>query len=162
MGVKLIKSDREHEEALARIEELWGALPGTPEGDEFELLVHLVEVYEEENYVIPLPDPVSAIRFRMEQQDLKPADLIPFIGSKSKVSEVLSGKRSLSLAMIRNLHAGLGIPMEVLIQAPPEISVVEAPKEKATGFLGSFKKRAGSQKESKKSRVSKVASKTSA
>lgn len=119
MTVRLIKKDAEHKAALSRIEKLWGAAPGTPRGDELELLIHLVEAYEEEHHPIPLPDPVSAIRFRMEQQGLKAADLIPYIGSKSKVSEVLSGKRPLSLAMIRKLHAGLDIPLEVLVQETP-------------------------------------------
>ena len=89
---------------------------GNAEGDELELWAHLVEEYEEEHYPIDLPDPIAAIRFRMDQQDLKPADLIPYIGSKSKVSEVLNRKRPLSLAMIRKLHSGLGIPAEVLLQ----------------------------------------------
>jgi HTH-type transcriptional regulator/antitoxin HigA len=115
MSVKLIKTDSDHQAALARIDMLWNATTGTPEGDELELLVHLVTKYEDEHHAIPLPDPISAIRFRMDQQNLKPADLIPFIGSKSKVSEVLSGKRPLSLSMIRKLHSGLGIPLEVLV-----------------------------------------------
>lgn len=118
MNPKLIKSEAEHAAALARIDALWSARPGTPEGEELELWVHLVEAYEEAHHAIPLPDPVAAIRFRMEQQGLKPADLVPYIGSKSKVSEVLNGRRPLSLTMIRNLHAGLGIPAEVLLQRP--------------------------------------------
>jgi len=118
MNPKLIKSDAEHAAALARIDALWAARPGTAEGEELELWVHLVEAYEEAHHAIPLPDPVAAIRFRMDQQGLRAADLVPYIGSKSKVSEVLNGKRPLSLAMIRNLHAGLGIPAEVLLQRP--------------------------------------------
>ncbi|MBX3729301.1 MAG: hypothetical protein KF858_08970 [Candidatus Sumerlaeia bacterium] len=121
MRAKLIKTDADHEAALARIDALWNAKPGTARGDEFELLVHLVEEYEARRFPIPLPDPVDAIRFRMEQQGLKAADLIPFIGPKSRVSEVLNGKRSLSLAMIRKLHAGLGIPLEVLVQGPRRV-----------------------------------------
>jgi len=113
---KLIKTEEEYEAALNRIEEIFDSKPGTPEGDEMELLVKLVEIYEEEKYPISAPDPISAIKFRMEQQGLKNKDLIPFIGSKSKVSEVLSGKRELSINMIRKLHEGLGIPAEVLIQ----------------------------------------------
>jgi HTH-type transcriptional regulator/antitoxin HigA len=91
---------------------------GTPEGDELELLVTLVELYEAEAYPIGLPDPVEAIKFRMEQQGLIQRDLVPFFGSRGKVSEVLSGHRPLSLAMIRKLHSGLGIPAEVLLQEP--------------------------------------------
>ena len=116
MDIKLIKNDQDHEAALARIDALWSASPGSPEGDELELLVHLVELYEEEHHAIPLPDPISAIRFRMDQQGLAPSDLIPFIGSRSKVSEVLNGKRPLSLPMIRRLHQGLDIPLNVLVQ----------------------------------------------
>lgn len=118
MTPKLIKTEADHEEALARIEEIFDAKPGTPEGDEFELLVTLVEMYEEKAFPIDLPDPVEAIKFRMDQQGLKAKDLVPYIGSAPKVSEVLSGKRSLSLTMIRNLVNGLGIPAEVLLQEP--------------------------------------------
>ncbi len=116
MSIKLIKTAKDHEKALKRIEELFEAEPGTPEGDELELLVTLVELYEKEKYPIAAPDPIAAIKFRMEQQGLKSKDLIPYIGSKSKVSEVLSGKRALSLNMIRKLNEGLGIPAEVLIK----------------------------------------------
>jgi HTH-type transcriptional regulator/antitoxin HigA len=115
---KVIKNDREYEAALARIEELMDAAPDTPEGDELELLTTLVEVYEEKHFVIDLPDPVEAIRFRMEQAGLKQQDLVPHIGSRSKVSEVLARRRPLSLKMIRALHKGLGIPAEVLLREP--------------------------------------------
>jgi len=118
MKAKLIKNDAEHAAALARIEDIFDAKPGTPEGDECELLVHLVEEYEAQHHAIDLPDPIEAIKFRMEQQGLQQTDLIPFIGSKSKVSEVLSRKRPLSLSMIRGLHKGLGIPAAVLLQEP--------------------------------------------
>ncbi len=127
MQTKLIKTEIEYDQALSRIDELMDALPDTSEGDELELLATLVELYEEKSYPVDLPDAVSAIRFRMEQQGLKQKDLVPFIGSKSKVSEVLSGQRPLSLSMIRSLHAGLGIPVEVLLQEQaaqlPEIPV---------------------------------------
>ena len=95
------------------------AEPGTPEMEELELWVHLIQVYEDEKYPIAPPDPLAAIRFRMEQQGLTPSDLVPYLGSKSRVSEVLSGKRTLSLAMIRRLHEGLGIPADVLIAQNP-------------------------------------------
>jgi HTH-type transcriptional regulator / antitoxin HigA len=118
MKAKVIKNEAEHTEALARIEEIFDAKPGTPEGDELELLTLLVDRFEREVYPIELPDPVAAIKFRMEQQGLKAKDLAPYIGSPSKVSEVLSGKRSLSLTMIRKLVNKVGIPAEVLLQEP--------------------------------------------
>jgi HTH-type transcriptional regulator/antitoxin HigA len=113
---KVIKTTEEHDQALARIEEFFSAKPGTPEGDELELLVLLVETYEAEKFPIELPDPIEAIRFRMEQMNLKQKDLIPIIGSKSKVSEVLSGKRELSITMIRKIVSNLNIPAAVLLQ----------------------------------------------
>lgn len=118
MKPKIIKTEAEHAAALARIEKLFTAKPGTPEGDELDLLTMLVDQYETEAFPIDLPDPIAAIRFRMDQQGLKNRDLIPYIGSAPKVSEVLSGQRSLSLTMIRNLVQGLGIPAEVLIGKP--------------------------------------------
>jgi len=118
MEPKVIKTDKEYEAALARIDTLMAAKPNTPEGDALELWTFLVEEYEKRQWPIPLPDPISAIRFRMEQGGLKNEDLIPYLGTKGKVSEVLSGKRTLSLTMIRRLHEGLGIPAEVLLQQP--------------------------------------------
>lgn len=118
MTPRLIKTDADHEAALARIDELMDATPGAPEFDELELLTHLVSLYEDTRYPLPLPDPIAAICFRMEQQGLRPADLAPLLGGKSRVSEVLSGKRRLSLGMIRRLVAGLGIPAEILLQEP--------------------------------------------
>ncbi len=113
---KVIKNETDYEAALARIDELMNADPGTAEGDELELLVTLVEMYEEKTHPIDLPDPIDAIKFRMDQMEMKPKDLIPFIGSRSKVSEVLSRQRSLSITMMRKLHEGLGIPAEVLLK----------------------------------------------
>lgn len=115
MKPKVIKTEADHRAALARIDELFQAKPGTPEGDEFELLAVLIERFEKVAFPIGLPTPVAAIKFRMEQQGLKNKDLIRYLGSASKVSEVLSGQRSLSLSMIRSLVDGLGIPAEVLI-----------------------------------------------
>lgn len=117
MNPKLIKTEDVYTEALARIDVLFSAAPGTPEADELELWVHLVKEYEDKCFHIPMPDPISAIKFRMEQQGLRATDLIQYIGSKSKVSEVLNGKRPLSLRMIRLLSEGLGIPAEVLLQS---------------------------------------------
>jgi HTH-type transcriptional regulator / antitoxin HigA len=113
---KVIKTTAEHERALARVEELFTAKPGTAEGDELELLLLLVEIYEEKEFPIELPDPIEAIRFRMEHANLKQKDLIPIFGSKGKVSEILNGKRELTLTMIRKLTNDLGIPAEVLLQ----------------------------------------------
>ena len=118
MKLKTIKTEAEYDAALARIDELMDAEPGSPEAEELELFVLLVEAYEAEHYVIDLPDPIEAIRFRMEQQGLTRQDMRPYLGSASKVSEVLNGKRTLSLTMIRKLHNGLGIPAEVLLQEP--------------------------------------------
>lgn len=118
MTPKIIKTTHEHTITLARIERIFTAKPGTPAGDELELLIHLVEQYEAATCPIDLPSPIAAIRFRMEQQGLKAKDLIPHLGSASKVSEVLSGRRRPSLAMIRNLIDGLGLPPEVLLQDP--------------------------------------------
>ena len=118
MVTKLIKTDEDYKDAMNRIDEIFDSLTGTPDGDELDLLVHLVEVYEAERYPIDPPDPISAIEFRMDQQGLTPRDLIPYIGSRSKVSEVLSGKRAISMSMARSLHKHLGISAEVLLQEP--------------------------------------------
>jgi HTH-type transcriptional regulator/antitoxin HigA len=115
---KIIKNETDYEAALGRIDELMDADPGTAEGDELELLVTLVEMYESKAHPIDLPDPIEAIKFRMEQMGLKQKDLIPYIGSRSKVSEVLSCQRPLSITMIRKLHEGLGIPADVLLKEP--------------------------------------------
>lgn len=120
MKPKVIKTEEDYDAALLRIEELMDLQPITEVVAEMELLATLVEVYEAKVYPMPRVKPVAAIRFRMEQQELKQKDLVPYIGSKSKVSEVLSGKRSLSISMIRNLHEGLGIPLEVLLSDPAD------------------------------------------
>jgi HTH-type transcriptional regulator / antitoxin HigA len=118
MKPKVIKTQSEHEAALARIERLMEARRNTPQGDELELLSLLVHDYEERVLPMDKPDPVEAIRFRMEQQGLKPKDLVPLLGSRSRVSEVLSGRRHLSLKMIRALVSRLGIPAHVLLGQP--------------------------------------------
>lgn len=118
MTIKPIRSEADHAAALVRLAAIFDAAPGTPEADEAEVISTLVQLYEERHFPVDLPSPVAAIRFRMDQQGLKAKDLIPFIGSASKVSEVLSGRRRLSLAMIRNLIRGLGIPAKVLLQVP--------------------------------------------
>ncbi len=115
---KIVKTAEQYEKVLARIDDLMEAKLGTSEGDELELLTTLVELYEEQAFPIEMPTPIEAIKFRMEQAGLKQQDLVPFFGSSSKVSEVLSGKRTLSLSMIRALHQGMGISAEVLLQQP--------------------------------------------
>ena len=116
MNVKPIKTEADYQSALAEIERLFDAASGTPGGDRLEVLTTLVEAYEDQQYSIPLPDPIEAIRHHLESRGLSRADLEPYIGSRARVSEILSRKRPLSLEMIRRLHAGLGIPAEVLIQ----------------------------------------------
>jgi HTH-type transcriptional regulator/antitoxin HigA len=120
MKAKVIKTKAEYEAALARVDKLMDATPDTPQGDELELLSLLVHDYEEKNFPIDKPDPVEAIRFRIEQRGLAPKDLVPLLGSRSRVSEVLSRRRSLSLKMIRALVAGLHIPAELLMGEDPK------------------------------------------
>lgn len=117
--IKPIRNEQDYEATLDRIEQLMEATPNTPEFDELDVLTTLVSAYEEKHYPIDLPHPIDAIKFRMEQAGLKQKDLIPYIGNKSKVSEILSGKRALSKQMIRSLHESLNIPLEVLIQPYP-------------------------------------------
>jgi HTH-type transcriptional regulator / antitoxin HigA len=119
MDIRPIRTEEEYEHALARLEEIWDAERETPESDELDVLSVLVEAYEEEHYRIDPPDPIDAIKFRMEQMGLSIRDLEPQIGSRAEVSEVLTRKRSLSLDMIRNLNEKLGIPAEVLIAKYP-------------------------------------------
>jgi HTH-type transcriptional regulator/antitoxin HigA len=114
MKPKVIKTERDHQAALALIETLMDK--ASPDEAELELWSLLVEKYEEDHFPIAAPDPIEAIRFRMEQAGLAPADLQPYMQSKSKVSEVMNRKRPLSLSMIRALHRGLQIPAEVLVQ----------------------------------------------
>lgn len=114
--IRPIRTKADHDGALARIEELMDARPGTPEGDELDVLATLVDRYEESRFPIGRPTPIEAILFRMEQAGLTRRDLEPLLGGRAKVSEVLSGKRPLSLQMIRTLTSRLGIPAEVLLQ----------------------------------------------
>lgn len=112
---KIIKTTAEYDAVLARIVEVFDARLGTPEGDELELLTLLVEHYEEAEFPIDLPTPIEAIRFRMEQMGMQQKDLAPYFGGQAKVSEVLRGRRDLSISMMRKLKEGLGIPAEVLL-----------------------------------------------
>lgn len=116
MRLKPIKTDADHDAALREIERLWGAQEGTPDGDCLEILMTLVEVYEEKRFPIDIPDPIEAIKFRLEQQGADKKSLIGIIGNRTRVFEVLRRDRALSLAMIRQLNERLGIPAEVLIQ----------------------------------------------
>jgi HTH-type transcriptional regulator/antitoxin HigA len=115
VDIKPIHDDKRHRAALKEIERLWAALPGTPEHDRLEVLATLVEDYEDKREPMYPPDPVEAIKFRMGQLGLDRKALEPAIGSRARVSEVLSHKRQLTLAMIRRLHRQLGIPAEVLL-----------------------------------------------
>lgn len=116
MDIKPIKTEKEYEEALKEVERLFDAVSGTPESDRYEILATLVEAYEDENYSIPLPDPIEAIYYYMESRGLTRADLESYIGSRARVSEILNRRRPLTLSMIQRLHNGLGIPAEVLVQ----------------------------------------------
>ena len=118
MNVAPIKTTRDYRRALKEIEGLMQARRGTPEGDGLDVLVTLVEAWEAKHYPIDLPDPVAAIKYHMEQKGLAPRDLVRFIGSRSRVYEVLNRKRPLTLRMVWQLHKGLGIPAESLIKAP--------------------------------------------
>jgi HTH-type transcriptional regulator/antitoxin HigA len=114
--LKPIRSDADYDAALAEVEELWGAASGTPEGDRLDVLATLIDVYEAQHFPMDPPDPIEAIRFRMEQQGLSRKDLEPLIGHRGRVAEVMGRKRGLSIEMIRNLHDKLGISAEVLIR----------------------------------------------
>jgi len=116
MNIKPIKTEKEYEAALKEIERLFDADPNTPDGDLLDIWVTLVEVYEDEHYPIPLPDPIEAIFFYMESRELTRTDLESYIGSRARVSEILNRKRPLTLSMIQRLHTGLGIPAEILVQ----------------------------------------------
>ncbi|MCC6468951.1 MAG: transcriptional regulator [Alphaproteobacteria bacterium] len=114
--VRPIRTEQDYEAALAEIERLWGAKGGTPKGDRLDVLATLIDAYEEKHLPMDAPDPIEAIKFRMEQQGLTRKDLEPIIGTRARVVEVLNRKRALSIGMIRRLHAKLGIPAEVLIR----------------------------------------------
>ncbi len=118
MTIKPIRNEDDYREALNRIESLMNAQEDTSEGDQLDVLVTLVEAYERKVYPMDLPDPVEAIKFYMEQNDMTPKDLEPVIGRRNRVYEVLNHTRPLTLKMIRNLHGQLGIPAESLIKEP--------------------------------------------
>jgi HTH-type transcriptional regulator / antitoxin HigA len=116
MDIAPLKSPRDYRRALKKIESSMHAKRNTPEGDRLDILVTLVEAWERKHYPLDLPDPVEAIKYHMDQNGLAPRDLIPFIGSRNRVHEVLNRRRQLTLKMIQRLHAGLGIPAESLIK----------------------------------------------
>jgi HTH-type transcriptional regulator / antitoxin HigA len=114
--LKPIRTKADYENALAETEHLWGAKIGTKNGDRLDILATLIDAYEAEHYPMDPPDPIEAIKFRMEQQGLSRKDLEPLIGTRTRVAEVLNRKRSLSIGMIRRLHRHLGISADVLIR----------------------------------------------
>lgn len=116
MEIKPIRNAKDHDRALREIERLWGAAKGSAQSDRLEVLIALVDAYERTHYPIGPPDPIDAIRFRLEQQGLDQRALVGVIGNRTRVYEVLRGDRGLSLAMIRRLHKRFGIPADVLIQ----------------------------------------------
>lgn len=116
MEITPIKSQRDYRRSLKLIEGLMAAKRGTPEGDRLDILVTLVEAWEAKHYPLDFPDPVEAIKYHMQQNQLAPRDMIPFIGSRNRVYEILNRKRPLTLKMIWRLHTGLGIPAESLIK----------------------------------------------
>jgi HTH-type transcriptional regulator/antitoxin HigA len=117
MELKLIKTERDYNKALKRLETIFDAKPGSSIGDELEVLGILIEQYENEHFPIGLPDPIEAIKFRMEQMGYNQGDLAKIVGLKSRASEILNRKRKLTLEMIRQLHDSLKIPTDVLIQS---------------------------------------------
>jgi HTH-type transcriptional regulator/antitoxin HigA len=114
--VRPIRTETDYNRALAEVRELWGARGGTARGDRLDVLATLIDAYEAEHFPMDPPDPIDAIKFRMEQQGLARKDIEPFIGTRTRVAEVLNGKRPLSIGMIRRLHEGLGISADVLIR----------------------------------------------
>jgi HTH-type transcriptional regulator/antitoxin HigA len=122
MDIKPIHNEADYQAALKEIENLIEAQPGTPEGDRLDVMVTLVEAYEARHFPIPEPDdPVQVLEYYMESRGLNRSDLIPYLGSKERVSEILNRKRGLSLEMIRRLHNGLGIPADLIMGRPAQI-----------------------------------------
>ena len=115
MNIQPIKTELDYEQALLEVDKLWGAEEGSQKGDELDILIVLIDSYENEHHPIDPPDPIEAIKFRMEQMNLSRKDLEKYIGSRGRVSEVLNRRRNLSLNMIRNLYSQLHIPLESLI-----------------------------------------------
>lgn len=125
MDIKPIRNEVDYQEALSEFERLWGASPDTPDGDKLDVLATLIDAYEEATEPIGLPDPIEALLYHLESQELPPLALVPYIGSEQQVIAILERRELLTLEMIRKLHRGLGISAEVLIQ-PYELEVVHA------------------------------------
>jgi HTH-type transcriptional regulator/antitoxin HigA len=119
MQIHPIRTEQDYRAAVARIEKLMSAAPDSPEGDELDVLATLVDAYEAKHHGMDAPDPVAAIQFRLEQLNLSRKDLEPMIGSRARVSEILTGKRSLTLEMVRRVRGGLGISADLLIASSP-------------------------------------------
>jgi HTH-type transcriptional regulator/antitoxin HigA len=115
MDIQPIKTDADYERALSEIESLWGAEENTKDGDKLDILLVIVDAYEKIHHPIDPPDPVEALKFRMEQMNLSRKDLEPYIGKRGRVAEILNHQRNLTLNMIRKLHSNLHIPLESLI-----------------------------------------------
>ena len=115
MNIHPIKTESDYEQALSEVEKLWGSEEGSKKGDKLDVLLVLIENYENEHHPINPPDPIDAIKFRMEQMNLSRKDLEKYIGPRGRVSEILNRRRGLSISMIRNLHTNLHIPLESLI-----------------------------------------------
>lgn len=116
MNIAPVRNEKDYQKALKRLEQVFDAKPGSKEGDELEILGILIDNYENEHFPIGMPDPIEAIKFRMEQMGMKQKELAEIIGFKSRVSEILNRKRKLTLEMIRKLNEALSIPTEVLVQ----------------------------------------------
>jgi HTH-type transcriptional regulator / antitoxin HigA len=115
MNIRPIKTEQDYKASVKRVEELWGAKKDTAEGDELDLLVTLIESYEMKHYPIAPPDPIDAIKFRMEQMGISRTEMVKYLGSQNRVSEILNRKRTLTLKMIKSLYKGLKIPAEILL-----------------------------------------------
>jgi HTH-type transcriptional regulator / antitoxin HigA len=142
MDIKPIRSESDYERALRRVEELWDSPKGSAESDELDILATLIEAYEQEHYPIELPDPIEAIKFRLEQKGKNSSALIGVIGQRTRVYEVMQGKRPLSLNMIRNLHQEFDIPAEVLIQPARRKRKIDVRRSSARPRRGSMRKSA--------------------
>jgi HTH-type transcriptional regulator/antitoxin HigA len=115
MKIRPVKNEDDYNEAIQRIKALWGSKKDTSEGDELDLLVTLVETYEMNHFPIAPPDPIDAIKFRMEQMEMTKTDMAKYLGSQSRVTEILNGKRKLTLKMVKSLYKGLKIPADTLL-----------------------------------------------
>jgi len=142
VAIKPIRTEADYERALRRVEKLWGSAEGSTEGDESDILATLIEAYEREHYPIDLPDPIEAIRFRLEQTGKDSRALIGVIGQRTRVYEVMRGKKPLSLNMIRKLHEKLDIPADVLIQPGRRYRRLAVRRSRGSSSRGALRKSA--------------------